>query len=171
MKRSRNPDKLSVDVFSRKMLELTITSQTIALALKAAQFMQQDEDMLTKPRGIDAPYRLRNQTGFGLHVWAVTNTLLDQNPMAAKLEDGEEIPWRFEEWGKMREVCLSSILAKHRAILIIAESNAGRVKRGRRPSNRGHSVRKHKANSRNQGGREFVCLEACQGTCQSSFVM
>lgn len=103
MKRTRNPDKLSVDVYSRKMLELTITSQTIALALKAAQFMQQDEDMLTKPRGVDAPYRLRNQTGFGLHVWAVTNTSQDQNPMAAKLEDGEEIPWRFEEWGKMRE--------------------------------------------------------------------
>ena len=105
MRRSQNPDKLNIDLFSRKMLEITVTSQTIALAMKAAQFMQQDEDMLTKPRGADAPYRIRNKTGYGLHVWAViAESLIDGNQLAVKLEDGEESPWRFEEWEKMREV-------------------------------------------------------------------
>lgn len=107
MRRTQNPDKLSIDFYSRKMLEITVTSQTIALALKAAQFMQQDEDMLTKPRGADAPYRIRNQTGFPLHVWAVAESLIDGEQMAVKLEDGQEAPWRFEEWEKMREVCWS----------------------------------------------------------------
>ncbi|KAI5810307.1 hypothetical protein DFH27DRAFT_185031 [Peziza echinospora] len=103
MRRTQNPDKLSIDFFSRKMLEITVTSQTIALAMKAAQFIKNDEDMLTKPRGADAPYRIRNQTGYDLHVWAVTELLLDVEQMAVKLEDGEEAPWRFEEWEKMRE--------------------------------------------------------------------
>ncbi|KAF8453095.1 hypothetical protein BGX38DRAFT_1249760 [Terfezia claveryi] len=103
MRRNQNPDRLSIDLLSRKMLEITITSQTIALAMKAAQFMQQDEDMLTKPRGADAPYRIRNQTGYSLHVWAVTETLLESEQMAVKLDDGDEVPWRFEEWEKMRE--------------------------------------------------------------------
>lgn len=107
MRRSQNPDKLSIELFSRKMLEITVTSQTIALAMKAAQFMQQDEDMLTKPRGADAPYRIRNQTGYNLHVWAVSETPLDDETMAVKLDDGEEAPWRFEEWEKMREVLFS----------------------------------------------------------------
>jgi len=107
MRRTQNPDKLSIDFFSRKMLEITVTSQTIALAMKAAQFIKNDEDMLTKPRGADAPYKIRNQTGYDLHVWAVTELLLDVEQMAVKLEDGGEAPWRFEEWEKMREVRVS----------------------------------------------------------------
>ncbi|PWW77256.1 DUF1162-domain-containing protein [Tuber magnatum] len=102
MSRSVQLEKLSIDLYSRKMLELTITSQTIALASKAAQFMQQDEDILTKPRGADSPYRIRNQTGFPLHVWAASDPLLGDS-MAVKLEDGDQVPWRFEEWEKMRE--------------------------------------------------------------------
>lgn len=105
MSRTANPEKFSIDLVSRKTLEVTITSQTIALASKAAQFMQQDEDMLTKPRGVDSPYRIRNQTGFTLHVWAASDSTENQS-MAIKLDDGEQAPWRFEEWEKMREVRL-----------------------------------------------------------------
>ena len=104
MRRGQNPDRLNIDLFSRKMLEITITSQTIALAMKAAQFMRQDEDMLTKPRGVDSPYRIRNQTGYTLSVWAVSESLIESEQMAVKLVDGEEAPWRFEESEKMREV-------------------------------------------------------------------
>lgn len=103
MSRTLHPEKLSIDLVSRKTLEITVTSQTIALASKAAQFMQQDEDMLTKPRGVDSPYRIRNQTGFALNVWAASDSKEEQS-MAIKLKDGEQAPWRFEEWEKMREV-------------------------------------------------------------------
>jgi len=103
MVKTTQPEKLSIDFYSRKMLEVTITSQTIALLTKAAQFMQQDEDMLTKPRGSEAPYRIHNQTGYPLHVWAVSDDSPEGSAMAIKLQDGETAPWRFEEWEKMRE--------------------------------------------------------------------
>ena len=70
MAKQTNPDKLSVELYSRKSLELTITSATIALGSKSAQFLSSDEDVLSKPRGNDAPYRICNYTGFEADVWA-----------------------------------------------------------------------------------------------------
>ncbi|KAI9761476.1 MAG: hypothetical protein M4579_000986 [Chaenotheca gracillima] len=101
MSKHQAPDRLSVELYSRKMLELTVTTATIALASKSAQFLSSDEDVLSKPRGADAPYRLRNYTGFDVNVWA--DAPEEEEPMATKLNDGEEKPWRFEDRGKMRE--------------------------------------------------------------------
>ncbi|KAF2136708.1 uncharacterized protein K452DRAFT_322218 [Aplosporella prunicola CBS 121167] len=101
MSKELNPDKLSVELYSRKNLELTVTAATIALASKSADFLSSDEDVLSKPRGTDAPYRIRNYTGFDLNVWAVTND--DHEGSAAKLSDGEEMPWRFEDPTTTRE--------------------------------------------------------------------
>jgi vacuolar protein sorting-associated protein 13A/C len=92
---------MAIDLTSQKALELTVTSATIALASKSAQFLTAKEDVLSKPRGAEAPYRIRNYTGFDINVWA--DVPGEENPMAAKLEDGEEGPWRFEDWEKMRE--------------------------------------------------------------------
>ncbi|KAG9239707.1 putative vacuolar protein sorting-associated protein 13 [Amylocarpus encephaloides] len=96
-----NPDCMSINLISEKMLELTVTSASIALASKSADFLTQQGDILSKPRGSEAPYRLRNYTGFDIHVWADVSG--EDNQMAAKLADGEEGPWRFEDWEKMRE--------------------------------------------------------------------
>ena len=101
MSKEQNPDLLSVEVYSHKMMELTITSATIALASKSAQFLSTDEDILSKPRGTDAPYRIRNYTGFDLSVWAATHE--EDQGSAAKLTDGEESQWRFEDPTTMRE--------------------------------------------------------------------
>ncbi|KAK6541287.1 hypothetical protein TWF694_008645 [Orbilia ellipsospora] len=100
--RSMNPARLAIELFSRKMMELTITTQSIVLASKAAQFLSQSDDVLTKPRGADAPYRIRNHSGYPIHVWADIESHSGTS-MARRLEDGEESPWRFEEWEKMRE--------------------------------------------------------------------
>lgn len=96
-----NPDVFSIDAFSHKTMELTMTSATIALASKSFQFLNTEEDVLSKPRGADAPYRIRNYTGFDLRVWADVN-VGDEGP-AAKLSDGEESPWRFEDSTAIRE--------------------------------------------------------------------
>ncbi|KAF3939918.1 hypothetical protein ABW19_dt0203018 [Dactylella cylindrospora] len=100
--RSVSPSRLAIELFSRKMMELTITTQSIVLVSKAAQFLSQSDDVLTKPRGADAPYRIRNHTGYPVHVWADLESG-SSTSMAKRLEDGEEAPWRFEEWEKMRE--------------------------------------------------------------------
>ena len=101
MSKDQSPERLSVELYSHKVMELTITSATIALASKSAQFLTTDEDVLSKPRGADAPYRIRNYTGFDLNVWAVTHD--EDQGSAAKLTDGEEAPWRFEDPTTMRE--------------------------------------------------------------------
>ncbi|KAE8355847.1 hypothetical protein BDV28DRAFT_20786 [Aspergillus coremiiformis] len=101
MAKEINPDVLSIDAYSHKTMELTLTSATIALASKSFQFLSTDEDVLSKPRGADAPYRIRNHTGFDLHIWADVSA--EEEGPAAKLADGEEYPWRFEDSTAMRE--------------------------------------------------------------------
>jgi vacuolar protein sorting-associated protein 13A/C len=101
MSKDQNPDKLSVELYSRKAMELTVTAATIALASKSFDFLTTDEDILSKPRGNDAPYRIRNYTGFNIDVWAEGKD--SQEGYAAKLEDGEEQPWRFEDPSAARE--------------------------------------------------------------------
>ncbi|EWC44073.1 hypothetical protein DRE_07208 [Drechslerella stenobrocha 248] len=88
--------------FHASLTRFFITTQSIVLVSKAAQFLSQSDDVLTKPRGADAPYRIRNHSGYPIHVWADTETSSGTS-MAKRLEDGEESPWRFEEWEKMRE--------------------------------------------------------------------
>ncbi|KAF3389182.1 Vacuolar protein sorting-associated protein 13 [Penicillium rolfsii] len=101
MAKEANPDVFSIDAYSHKTMELTVTSATIALASKSFQFLNTDEDVLSKPRGADAPYRIRNYTGFDLRVWADVSA--EEEGPAAKLSDGEEYPWRFEDSTAVRE--------------------------------------------------------------------
>lgn len=100
MARQQDPEVLSVELYSHKNMDLTITSATIALASKSFDFLTTDEDILSKPRTQDAPYRIRNYTGFDLSVWADDK---NENASAEKLNDGEEKPWRFEDPTSMRE--------------------------------------------------------------------
>ena len=101
MSKEQDTNLLSIDLYSRKSLEITMTSATIALASKSARFLSTDEDVLSKPRGTDAPYRIRNYTGFDISVWAIGDDTETQ--AAAKLTDGQEIPWRFEDPTVTRE--------------------------------------------------------------------
>ena len=101
MAKEQQPDILSMELYSHRNVELTVTSATIALASKSFDFLSSDEDMLSKPRVADAPYRIRNYTGFDLRVWSDENK--DDEGAAATLKDGEECPWRFEDATTMRE--------------------------------------------------------------------
>ncbi|CCF45214.1 vacuolar sorting protein [Colletotrichum higginsianum] len=99
--REQQSGLLSIDVASKKIFDVTITTATIALASKSFAFLSKDEDVLGKPRGVDAPYRIRNYTGFDVVVQSKSTTTDDN--MTARLEEGEEAPWSFEPWEKMRE--------------------------------------------------------------------
>ncbi|KAI1272115.1 hypothetical protein F5Y07DRAFT_311873 [Xylaria sp. FL0933] len=103
--REQSTGLLSVDLTSRKTFDVTITTATIALASKSLAFLTQDEDILGKPRGVEAPYKIRNYTGFDVVVQA--KTLSNHESISLKLEDGEEAPWSFEQWEKMRENVMS----------------------------------------------------------------
>ncbi len=101
MSKDQHPDALSVELYSRKPMELTVTAATIALASKSFQFLSTDEDVLSKPRGIDAPYRIQNHTGFDMNVWVDNQN--GEEGASARLSDGEEGPWRFEDPSTTRE--------------------------------------------------------------------
>ena len=54
-----------------------------------------------------APYCLINRTGYDLHVW--TEHSGDGLDTELKLlHAGEEIPWKFNDWRKIREVWFSA---------------------------------------------------------------
>ncbi|KAM7185556.1 putative vacuolar protein sorting-associated protein [Naviculisporaceae sp. PSN 640] len=102
--REQESGLLSVDVSSKRNFDVTITTATIALASKSFAFLTRDEDVLGKPRGVEAPYRIRNYTGFDVSVNAKRQSNEDTS---VRLEDGQEVPWSFEDWEKMRENLLA----------------------------------------------------------------
>ncbi|KAJ2900637.1 hypothetical protein MKZ38_002296 [Zalerion maritima] len=92
--------QLGVEVASKRQFDVTVTTSTIALASKSFDFLTAEQDVLDKPRGVEAPYRIRNHTGFDVAIEAHHEDTGDIN---AQLEDGQEVPWSFEAWEKMRE--------------------------------------------------------------------
>jgi len=99
--REQDTGLLSIDVASKKTFDLTVTTATIALASKSFDFLTQDQDVLEKPRGLEAPYRICNYTGFDVEV--STMKPQGEDNFSERLQDGEEVPWSFEPREKMRE--------------------------------------------------------------------
>ncbi|KAG9251666.1 uncharacterized protein F5Z01DRAFT_260241 [Emericellopsis atlantica] len=95
----------SVDLVSKKTFDVTITTASIALASKSFDFLTTEQDVLDKPRGHEAPYKIRNYTGFDVVVNSKSPT--SDEPISVRLEDGNEAPWSFEHWEKMRENLLT----------------------------------------------------------------
>ncbi|KAI0966089.1 hypothetical protein F4678DRAFT_306550 [Xylaria arbuscula] len=124
--REQSTGLLSVDLASKKTFDVTITTATIALASKSFAFLTQDEDILGKPRGVEAPYKIRNYTGFNVVVQA--KTLSNHESISLKLEDGEEAPWSFEQWEKMRENVISESTTANSVAVQIEGSGFDMVK-------------------------------------------
>ncbi|KAI1324409.1 vacuolar protein sorting-associated protein 13 [Xylariaceae sp. FL0255] len=124
--RERKTGLLSVDLASKKTFDVTITTATIALASKSFSFLTQDEDILSKPRGVEAPYKIRNYTGFDVIMQAKTQS--SSEDISLKLEDGEEAPWSFEHWEKMRENILSESTMTNNVTIQIEGSGFDMVK-------------------------------------------
>ncbi|KAF3765567.1 vacuolar protein sorting-associated protein 13 [Cryphonectria parasitica EP155] len=107
--REQGTGLLSVDVASRKTFDVTITTNSIALASKSFAFLTQDQDVLGKPRGTESPYRIRNYTGFDVVVRSKSPS--SEEDINVRLEDGQEAPWSFEHWEKMRENVMTDAMA------------------------------------------------------------
>lgn len=102
--RSVENNNTTVNLFSRKLMELTITSQTISSISHAVEFISDDIDdnFLLRPRDDVAPYRILNQTGYSVEVWIDGNSK-NEVQTSATIPDNEEIPWRFYDWNTVRE--------------------------------------------------------------------
>lgn len=124
--REQESGLFSVDVSSKRTLDVTLTTATIALASKSFDFLTKDEDVLGKPRGVEAPYKIRNYTGFDISVQARSQSS-DEN-ISLTLQDGEERPWSFEHWEKMRENIMSESNAVNSVAVQIEGSGFDTVK-------------------------------------------
>ncbi|KAI8995070.1 hypothetical protein BC832DRAFT_588068 [Gaertneriomyces semiglobifer] len=94
---------LSVDVQARKRLDINITHTFVESLLSTMHlWSKQEKRTLTARRGKHAPYVIRNRTGYDMFIWADSDdTGLDTD--LQNLVNGEDLPWRFEDWRSMRE--------------------------------------------------------------------
>jgi vacuolar protein sorting-associated protein 13A/C len=86
-------------------IELAITSATV--------WSQQHERVQHEGRGVDAPFVVRNRTGYTLLVWADSDKSLrssgqGKSVQVRRLADNEAIPWRFQDHKRQRENLSSS---------------------------------------------------------------
>lgn len=103
--KTTSSDGMFINLFSRRMMEITLTSQTIILLNRSLEYMQEkrdENDFLTRPRESGAPYRVKNETGYVIEIWTEVDD--DSVPeMVYTIADGQEIPWRFYDWNVVRE--------------------------------------------------------------------
>ncbi|CAK7205487.1 Vacuolar protein sorting-associated protein 13 [Sporothrix eucalyptigena] len=135
--REKDTGVFSFDVASKKTFDITVTSSSIALASKSAAFlMQTPQDVLGKARGTEAPYRIRNYTGFGIVV--SSRSTLTNEEITVRLEDGDESPWSFEQWEKMRENLI--VESQSQNVQVLLESSGFDPVKGIRLNREGQSI-------------------------------
>ncbi|KAI5955057.1 VPS13 [Candida jiufengensis] len=92
------PDpKLLVEVVSRQLAELTITSRSVALLSQMQYLLSTDQQL--KPRGQDYPFIIVNDTGLDILAW----TDGQKEKTETTIKNLESKPWTFEDWRKIRE--------------------------------------------------------------------
>ncbi|BGP36549.1 Vacuolar protein sorting-associated protein 13 [Rhodotorula kratochvilovae] len=92
---------LAVNVASKKRLELNITSTFIELAMTTLAILNREgEQVFKKARGSNAPFLVKNRTGYPMSLWSEG---AEAGAQGHRLEDGGDIPWRFDDWRKTRE--------------------------------------------------------------------
>ncbi|KAG0050250.1 hypothetical protein BGZ83_004992 [Gryganskiella cystojenkinii] len=100
------PANMMIDVFSKQDLNINITHTFIETALQIMTTIQKEpEHVNAVNRETLVPYVLKNRTGYPLHVWAESENNVDI--VVHKMKDGANLPWRFDDWRKMRETVAS----------------------------------------------------------------
>ncbi|CED84268.1 Vacuolar protein sorting-associated protein [Phaffia rhodozyma] len=94
---------MAISFSSKERLELNVTSTFIELAITATtQWSSESERILRSARGGDAPYLIRNRTGYPIELWA-DKGVAPGSAGRTTIEDGSEVPWRFEDYKTLRE--------------------------------------------------------------------
>ncbi|KAK6464505.1 vacuolar sorting [Scheffersomyces coipomensis] len=92
-------ESLSIEIVSREIAEVTVTSRSVALLSQIMSLISSEETL--KPRGQDNPYIIINETGYDIEVWPDH----DEESRKAKsiIKSYEKLPWAFEDWRIVRE--------------------------------------------------------------------
>lgn len=102
-KDDENDNALIFDIITRKSVEITLSSRTIALLSQIPASLTKSHNL--KPRGAEKPYRIHNDTGHTLNIWIKNSDddAVNKRANLTKLQSGEIIDWEFEDWRVVRE--------------------------------------------------------------------
>ncbi|EXX73461.1 Vps13p [Rhizophagus irregularis DAOM 197198w] len=98
-----NPESMVIDISSQKRLEINISHiflETIFTTLSIVN--HESEHVLSATRGSRTPYKLRNRTGYNMHVWSISSDDATDTEIK-KMDDEQDLNWRFDDWRKTRE--------------------------------------------------------------------
>ncbi|WVQ62160.1 uncharacterized protein L199_000298 [Kwoniella botswanensis] len=88
---------LNVRLTASERLELNLSSAFIELAITTMTVWSREKDKAKESRGTDAPFRIRNRTGLTVLLWPEQADLSKQVTGVKRLDDGADVPWRFED--------------------------------------------------------------------------
>jgi hypothetical protein len=95
---------LSVRLSADQRLELNVTSAFIELVITSLTLWSKEADRVKAGRGSDAPFRVRNRTGLTILLWPEVSDLNKPVTGVKRLDDGADVPWRFEDRKHQRDV-------------------------------------------------------------------
>lgn len=107
---------------SKRRLEVNVTHTFIEIAMNMmALWDQQGEEILKTSRGSHAPFLIRNRTGHPISLWTESD---DKAARAGstRLADGDDMPWRLDDWRAMRESATSRVV--HSSVGLVLEGTA-----------------------------------------------
>ncbi|KAK8865949.1 hypothetical protein IAR55_001098 [Kwoniella newhampshirensis] len=88
---------LHVRLSASERLELNLSSAFIELAITSVTMWTKEGDRAKEGRGTDAPFRVRNRTGLTILLWPEAADLNKAVTGVKRLDDGADVPWRFED--------------------------------------------------------------------------
>ncbi|KIR30243.1 vacuolar protein sorting-associated protein vps13 [Cryptococcus deuterogattii LA55] len=94
---------LNVKLSARERLEVNLTSAFIELAITTMTVWSKEGERAMAGRGSDAPFRVRNLTGLSILIWPEATDLGKAVTGVKRLDDGADVPWRFEDRKHTRE--------------------------------------------------------------------
>ncbi|CAO3651068.1 unnamed protein product [Cunninghamella blakesleeana] len=106
-KKDNTDDPFKINITSNTDLNINFTHTFLESTIaNIAMFDKRKNSIYSGERGHESPYKIRNRTGYPIHVW---NSKTSPNKATGdvtihKIEDGKEVPWWFEDWRKRREM-------------------------------------------------------------------
>ncbi|CAO3587114.1 unnamed protein product [Absidia cylindrospora] len=97
---------LNIKIVSNNDLNVNVSHTFLESAMTTiVMFDKQNQSNYCGERGHESPYKLKNRTGYPIHVWNNSNESSPAGEVTvSRLEDGKDLPWWFEDWRKRREM-------------------------------------------------------------------
>ncbi|SPO25926.1 related to VPS13 - involved in regulating membrane traffic [Ustilago trichophora] len=103
MESSASPARFNATVSSKKRLELNVTTTLIETSLSTMSMINEADvqDLQQRNR---APFVIQNRTGYRISLWPEHDDRDRKSKTSPQhLDDGKDMPWRFDDWKSMRE--------------------------------------------------------------------